>query len=69
MRVHVIKDLTAVMLFIEFKKAFDSIHRGTLMKILRAYGIPKEILIVSLIRRMFADIIARVITHHRGWSD
>ena len=60
MRVHVIKDLTAVMLFIEFKKAFDSIHRGILMKILRAYGIPKGI--VSLIQRMYADTMARVIT-------
>ena len=30
------KHLTAVMLFIDFKKAFDSVHRGLLMKILLA---------------------------------
>ncbi|XP_063680131.1 uncharacterized protein LOC134815521 [Bolinopsis microptera] len=48
------------MLFIDFKKAFDSVHRGLLMKILLAYGIPKEI--VGLIQRMYADTVARVIT-------
>jgi hypothetical protein len=31
------------LVFIDFKKAFYSVHRGSLMKILRAYGIPKEI--------------------------
>ena len=31
------------MVFIDFKKAFDSVHRGLLMKKLRAYGIPKAI--------------------------
>ena len=54
------KDLTAVMLFIDFKKAFDSVHRGLLMKILLAYGIPKEL--VGLIERMYAGTMARVIT-------
>ena len=34
---------SAVLTFIDFKKAFDSIHRGILMKILRAYGIPDAI--------------------------
>ena len=37
------KNLSVVMLFIDFRKAFDSIHRGLLMKILIAYGIPLEI--------------------------
>ena len=49
------------MLFIDFKKAFDSVLRGLLMKILLAYGIPREI--VGLIQRMYADTVARVITH------
>ena len=46
------------MLFVDFKKAFDSVHR--LMRILRAYGIPDEI--VGLIERMYDNITARVIT-------
>ena len=37
------KHLPAVMTFIDFKKAFDSIHRGNLMKIVRAYRIPARI--------------------------
>ena len=32
------KNLTAVMTFIDFKKAFDMVHRGKMIKILRAYG-------------------------------
>ena len=31
------KNLLAIIIFIDFKKAFDTIHRS---KILRAYGIP-----------------------------
>ncbi|MCP4493478.1 MAG: hypothetical protein GY820_40160, partial [Gammaproteobacteria bacterium] len=54
------KNLTAVMLFIDFKKAFDSVHRGLLMKILLAYGIPHQI--VSLIEGMYTNTIAKVIT-------
>ena len=54
------KNLTAVMLFIDFRKAFDSIHRGLLMKILLAYGIPQEL--VDLIRRMYDGTLARVLT-------
>ena len=46
--------------FIDFKKAFDSIHRGILIKILRAYGIPDAI--VNLIDRMYTDTTAKVIT-------
>ena len=30
------------MLFVDFTKAFDSIHRETMEQILLAYGIPKE---------------------------
>ena len=38
-----IRQLPAFSTFIDFKKAFDSIHRGKLMTILRAYGIPERI--------------------------
>ena len=43
--------MPAVMTFIEFHKAFefDSVHRGILMKILRAYGIPDKL--VDLIEK------------------
>ena len=36
------KNLQAVLLFVDFSKAFDSIHRGKMKKILLAYGIPLE---------------------------
>ena len=44
----------------DFKKALDSVHRGTLMKILRAYGIPKEI--VDLTEKLYTDTEAQVLT-------
>ena len=36
------KNLQAIILFVDFTKAFDSIHRGKMEEILLAYGIPKE---------------------------
>ena len=36
------KNLTATLLFVDFSKAFDSVHRGKMEKILLAYGIPQE---------------------------
>ena len=35
------KNLEAILLFVDFIKAFDSIHRGQMEQILRAYGLPK----------------------------
>ena len=37
-----VKNLQATLLFVDFTKAFDSIHRGKIEQILLAYGIPKE---------------------------
>ena len=54
------KHLPAAMVFVDFKKAFDSLHRGTLMKILLAYGIPKEI--VDLIGLLYINTKAKIIT-------
>ena len=54
------KNLKATMVFIDFKKAFDSVHRGLLMKILRAYGIPD--LIVRLIDNLYTGTVAKVLT-------
>jgi hypothetical protein len=39
--------------YIDFKKAFDSIHRDSLWKILRSYGVPQKF--VSLIRCFYDD--------------
>ena len=36
------KNLQATLLFVDFTKAFDSIHRGKMELILLAYGLPKE---------------------------
>lgn len=36
------RQLPATLLFVDFSKAFDSIHRTKMEKILLAYGIPKE---------------------------
>ena len=36
------KNLPATLLFVDFAKAFDSIHRGKMKNILSAYGIPSE---------------------------
>ena len=36
------KNLLATILFVDFTKAFDSIHRGKMEKILLAYGLPRD---------------------------
>ena len=36
------KNLQATLLFVDFTKAFDSIHRGKMEQIRQAYGLPKE---------------------------
>ena len=40
------KNLEATIVFIDFTKAFDSIHRGKMEQILLAYGLPKAIMIL-----------------------
>ena len=36
------KNLQATLQFVDFTKAFDSIHRGKMEQMLLAYGLPKE---------------------------
>ena len=36
------KNLQATLLFVDFTKAFHSIHRGRMEQILLAYGLPKD---------------------------
>ena len=50
----------AVIIFIDFRKAFDSIDRKKMLEILEAYGIPPEI--VKAIKVMYEDTSAVVIT-------
>ena len=38
------KHLKAAILFVDFSKAFDSVHRGMMLKILKAYGIPDQLI-------------------------
>ena len=45
--------------FIDFKKAFDSVHRESLWKILRAYDIPHKI--VTIIRTFYEQFECSVI--------
>ena len=45
--------------FIDFEKAFDSIHRESLWQILRHYGIPRKI--VNIIKMLYVDFSAQVI--------
>ena len=54
------KHLPAVITFIDFRKAFDSIHRGKLMRILDAYGIPGPL--VNAIRAMYTNTTAKVLS-------
>ncbi|CAH1248758.1 Hypp8389 [Branchiostoma lanceolatum] len=46
--------------FIDFQKAFDSVHRESLWKILRAYGIPHKI--VTIIGKFYEHFECNVIT-------
>ena len=43
------KNLQVTILFVEFTKAFDSIHRGKMEQILLAYGLPKETIAAIMI--------------------
>ena len=52
--------MPAVLTLIDFKKAFDSVHRGKMLKILGAYGIPVKL--VELIRLMYEKTMAKVLT-------
>ena len=61
------KNLKATMIFIDIKKAFDSVHRGLLMKKLRAYGIPKAI--VRLNEGINTGTKTQVVTANLPFSD
>ena len=54
------KDLTAVLVFVDFCKAFDSINHATMFEILRAYGIPPNML--DAIKLTYNNLRARIKT-------
>ena len=48
------------MIFVNFKKAFNSIHQRKLMEILSAYGVPKKI--VDATSMFYKETVVQVIT-------
>ena len=52
-------NLKAIIIFIDFKKAFDSIYRVTMLYILEAYGIPE--VIIQTIALTYKDTHEKVI--------
>ena len=52
--------------FIDFKKAFDSVDRETLWKILRYHGVPEKL--INIIICQYRDSVCRVI-HGRGLTE
>ena len=49
--------------FIDFKKAFDSIHRDTLWKIVKAYGVPDKI--VTLMKCFYTKFECTVLLNNK----
>ena len=49
--------------FIDFKKAFDSIHRDTLWKIVKAYGVPDKI--VTLMKCFYTKFECAVLLNNK----
>ena len=52
------KNLEATILFVDFTKPFDSIHRGNMKQILLAYGLPKET--VAAIMMLYRNTTVKV---------
>ena len=54
------------MIFVDFQKAFDSIHRETLWKIMEAYGIPGKL--INMIKALYKNTRVAVI-HDKSKTD
>ena len=53
-------NLPCILTFIDFRKAFDTIHRGKLIEILRAYGVPDKM--IEAIEATYSETWAKVRT-------
>ena len=60
------RNLHETLLFIDFAKAFDSIHCGKMKNILSAYGIPTETVEVIMIQDQWLDHQMEI--HHTSRS-
>ena len=49
-----------MLLFVDFSKAFDSVNRLKMMKILKAYGIPGQL--IEAIAKLYMDTRARILS-------
>ena len=54
------KNMNSIITYIDFRKAFDSIDRGRMFKIIIAYGIPKPL--VNMISITYENTEAKVLT-------
>ena len=52
------KNQEAIILFVDFAKAFDSVHRGNMEQILLAYGLPKET--IAAIMMLYSNLKVKV---------
>ena len=63
------KNLQATILFVDFTKAFDSIHRGKTEQILLAYSIPKETVAAIMILYINTKIKVRSLDGDTDYFD
>ena len=61
------KNLQATLIFVDFTKAFDSIHRGKMEQILLVYGIPKET--VAAITILYRNTKVKVLSPDTEYFD
>ena len=50
----------AIIVFVDFKKAFDSVHRSKMIEIIRRYGVPNKL--VDAIDQLYKDTYASVLS-------